>query len=46
MHEYQVEVNRNGTTVTETIKATTPATAKSAALAGFPGGTLRRSVRV
>ncbi|MFQ5463796.1 MAG: hypothetical protein ACE5E5_14360 [Phycisphaerae bacterium] len=46
MHEYQVEVNWRGTTVTETIRANTPATAKSAALARFPGGTLRRIVRV
>ncbi len=46
MHEYQVEVNWNGTTVTETITATSPANAKNAILARYPGGTLRRIVRV
>jgi len=46
MHEYQVEVNWRGSTVTETIRANTPANAKSAILARYPGGTLRRIVRV
>jgi hypothetical protein len=46
MHTFDVEVNWHGTTVTETITATSPANAKSAALARFPGGTLRRIVRV
>ncbi len=46
MHTYDVEVNWNGSTVTETIRANTPAMAKIAALARNPGGTLRRIVRV
>ena len=46
MHTYEVEVNWNGTTMTETIRANTPATAKGAAPARYPGGTLRRIVRV
>ena len=46
MHTFEVEINWQGTTVTETITANSPATAKSAALARFPGGTLRRIVRV
>jgi len=46
MHTFEVEVNGKGTTVTETIRANTPASAKNAALARFPGGTLRRIVRV
>lgn len=46
MHTFEVEVNWNGTTVTESIRATIPANAKSAVLARHPGGTLRRIVRV
>jgi len=46
MHEYQVEVNWHGSTVRESIQATSPANAKNAILARYPGGTLRRIVRV
>jgi hypothetical protein len=46
MHTFEVEINWRGSVVRETIKANTPATARSAALARYPGGTLRRIVRV
>ncbi len=46
MHEYEVEVNWNGTVAKGTVRANTPATAKRAALTRHPGGTLRRIVRV
>jgi len=46
MHTFEVEVNWNGTVVRESIQATSPANAKSAILARYPGGTLRRIVRV
>ena len=46
MHTFEVEVNWHGTTVKESIQATSPANARRAILARFPGGTLRRIVRV
>lgn len=46
MFTFLVEVNWQGSTYKETIQASNPANAKKAALARYPGSTLRRIVRI